>query len=40
MRTVTLADGGAGATRQAWTYLYNWPVAELPRIMSGRFLEP
>jgi gamma-glutamylcyclotransferase (GGCT)/AIG2-like uncharacterized protein YtfP len=38
---VTLADGaGAGATREAWTYLYNWPVDELPRIMSGRFLEP
>jgi gamma-glutamylcyclotransferase (GGCT)/AIG2-like uncharacterized protein YtfP len=32
---VTLADG---ATRDAWTYLYNWPVTELPRIMSGRFL--
>ena len=25
---------------QAWTYLYNWPVAHLPRIASGRFLEP
>jgi gamma-glutamylcyclotransferase (GGCT)/AIG2-like uncharacterized protein YtfP len=24
---------------QAWTYLYNWPVAHLPRIASGRFLE-
>ena len=25
---------------QAWTYIYNWPVAGLPRIESGRFLEP
>ncbi len=23
----------------AWTYIYNWPVAQLPRIVSGRFLE-
>jgi len=33
---VRLADG---ATAKAWTYLYNWPVKELPRIESGRFLE-
>jgi gamma-glutamylcyclotransferase (GGCT)/AIG2-like uncharacterized protein YtfP len=33
---VALADGSSG---EAWTYLYNWPVARLPRIMSGRFLE-
>ncbi|WP_315701455.1 MULTISPECIES: gamma-glutamylcyclotransferase family protein [unclassified Bradyrhizobium] len=33
---VRLADG---SSREAWTYLYNWPVAELPRIGSGRFLE-
>jgi gamma-glutamylcyclotransferase (GGCT)/AIG2-like uncharacterized protein YtfP len=33
---VTLGDGGAG---EAWTYLYNWPVTNLPRIASGRFLE-
>jgi gamma-glutamylcyclotransferase (GGCT)/AIG2-like uncharacterized protein YtfP len=24
---------------EAWTYIYNWPVARLPRIASGRFLE-
>jgi gamma-glutamylcyclotransferase (GGCT)/AIG2-like uncharacterized protein YtfP len=24
---------------EAWTYLYNWPVAQLSRIPSGRFLE-
>jgi gamma-glutamylcyclotransferase (GGCT)/AIG2-like uncharacterized protein YtfP len=33
---VTLADGTTG---QAWTYIYNWPVTDLPRIESGRFLE-
>ena len=24
---------------EAWTYIYNWPVARLPRIASGRFME-
>jgi gamma-glutamylcyclotransferase (GGCT)/AIG2-like uncharacterized protein YtfP len=24
---------------EAWTYVYNWPVARLPRIASGRFME-
>ena len=33
---VTLQDG---APAEAWTYLYNWPVAHLPRIASGRFME-
>ena len=28
-----------GPVSEAWTYLYNWPVAHLPRIASGRFLE-
>jgi gamma-glutamylcyclotransferase (GGCT)/AIG2-like uncharacterized protein YtfP len=36
MLAVTLADGTA---EPAWTYIYNWPVAHLPRIASGRFLE-
>ena len=36
MLAVTLADGTAG---EAWTYVYNWPVTELPRIASGRFLD-
>jgi len=37
---VTLGDGAAGEaqTAEAWTYLYNWPVADLPRIASGRFM--
>jgi gamma-glutamylcyclotransferase (GGCT)/AIG2-like uncharacterized protein YtfP len=33
---VTMPDG---AQREAWTYLYNWPVADLPRIATGRFME-
>jgi gamma-glutamylcyclotransferase (GGCT)/AIG2-like uncharacterized protein YtfP len=36
MLRVTLADGTA---QPAWTYIYNWPVAHLARIASGRFLE-
>jgi len=35
MLAVTLADG---TPSEAWTYVYNWPVTELPRIASGRFL--
>jgi gamma-glutamylcyclotransferase (GGCT)/AIG2-like uncharacterized protein YtfP len=35
MFSVTLADGSPS---DAWTYLYNWPVASLTRIESGRFL--
>jgi gamma-glutamylcyclotransferase (GGCT)/AIG2-like uncharacterized protein YtfP len=27
------------AADEAWTYVYNWPVAGLPRIASGRFME-
>jgi gamma-glutamylcyclotransferase (GGCT)/AIG2-like uncharacterized protein YtfP len=33
---VTLEDG---AVSEAWTYVYNRPVAKLKRILSGRFLE-
>jgi gamma-glutamylcyclotransferase (GGCT)/AIG2-like uncharacterized protein YtfP len=36
MLEVALQDGAAV---EAWTYIYNWPVAHLPRIASGRFLE-
>ena len=35
MFSVTLADG---AESEAWTYVYNWPVAKLKLIESGRFL--
>ncbi len=34
MLAVTLADG---AVSEAWTYVYNWPVDQLPRIDTGRF---
>ena len=36
MLQVSLADGSAS---EAWTYVYNWPIAKLPRIASGRFIE-
>ena len=36
MLPVALDDGAAS---EAWTYIYNWPVAHLPRIASGRFME-
>jgi gamma-glutamylcyclotransferase (GGCT)/AIG2-like uncharacterized protein YtfP len=36
MLTVTAGDGSVS---EAWTYVYNWPVAHLPRIASGRFME-
>ena len=29
----------AGTVSEAWTYVYNRPVAQLKRIASGRFLE-
>jgi gamma-glutamylcyclotransferase (GGCT)/AIG2-like uncharacterized protein YtfP len=45
MLPVMLADGtasqrstGEPLSLEAWTYLYNWPVAHLPRIASGRFM--
>src|ERR1700731_644557 len=39
IRQVLPVTSGDGAAGEAWTYLYNWPVAHLPRIASGRFLE-
>ena len=33
---VTFEDG---TVKEAWTYVYNRPVAKLKRIASGRFLE-
>ena len=41
MLKVALLDGAASGvgTSEAWTYLYNWPVAHLPRIASGRFMD-
>jgi gamma-glutamylcyclotransferase (GGCT)/AIG2-like uncharacterized protein YtfP len=28
-----------GSVSEAWTYIYNRPIAQLKRIASGRFLE-
>ena len=36
MLQLTLADG---TPAEAWTYVYNWPVAQRVRIESGRFLQ-
>ena len=36
MLKVALADG---TVSEAWTYIYNWPLAGLSRIESGRFLK-
>jgi gamma-glutamylcyclotransferase (GGCT)/AIG2-like uncharacterized protein YtfP len=36
VRPVTHEDG---TVSEAWTYVYNRPVAKLKRIVSGRFLE-
>ena len=36
MLPVTLEQG---ETCEVWTYIYNWPVADLKRIASGRFME-
>jgi hypothetical protein len=36
MLTLVLEDG---TKTEAWTYIYNWSVARLPRITSGKFLE-
>jgi gamma-glutamylcyclotransferase (GGCT)/AIG2-like uncharacterized protein YtfP len=38
MLSVTLEDGASEAV-EVWTYIYNWPVAHLTRIVSGRFIE-
>jgi gamma-glutamylcyclotransferase (GGCT)/AIG2-like uncharacterized protein YtfP len=41
MLKLTLSSGSASEPQvlEAWTYIYNWPVAHLPRIASGRFME-
>jgi gamma-glutamylcyclotransferase (GGCT)/AIG2-like uncharacterized protein YtfP len=37
MLSVMLEDG---TVSEAWSYIYNWPVAGLPRIASGKFQAP
>jgi gamma-glutamylcyclotransferase (GGCT)/AIG2-like uncharacterized protein YtfP len=39
VRQMLAVTSGDDAVSEAWTYIYNWPVALLPRIASGRFLE-
>ena len=39
VRRVLPVTGQRGRTVEAWTYIYNWPVDDLPRIASGRFAE-
>jgi gamma-glutamylcyclotransferase (GGCT)/AIG2-like uncharacterized protein YtfP len=39
VRVMLPVTSGEGAVSEAWTYIYNWPVARLPRIASGRFME-
>jgi gamma-glutamylcyclotransferase (GGCT)/AIG2-like uncharacterized protein YtfP len=39
LRQLVDVTGADGVTAPAWTYIYNWPVIDLPRIESGRFLE-
>jgi gamma-glutamylcyclotransferase (GGCT)/AIG2-like uncharacterized protein YtfP len=39
LRQMLPVTSGAGVVSEAWTYIYNWPVAHLPQIASGRFLE-
>jgi gamma-glutamylcyclotransferase (GGCT)/AIG2-like uncharacterized protein YtfP len=39
IRQMLLVTAQDHSVDEAWTYIYNWPVAHLPRIVSGRFLE-
>jgi gamma-glutamylcyclotransferase (GGCT)/AIG2-like uncharacterized protein YtfP len=39
VRRMLPVTSAGGAVADAWTYLYNWPVAQLQRIASGRFLQ-
>ncbi|MCK1745900.1 gamma-glutamylcyclotransferase [Bradyrhizobium sp. 139] len=38
LRKLIDVTGSDGTTGKAWTYIYNWPVTDLPRIETGRFL--
>ena len=39
VRRMLPVTSAGGAVTDAWTYLYNCPVAQLQRIASGRFLQ-
>lgn len=38
-RVLTTAMLEQGAALPAWVYVYNWPIAEECRILSGDFLN-
>ena len=40
VRQVCPVTRTGGDVVQAWTYIYNWPVTNLPLIASGRFQKP
>jgi hypothetical protein len=39
LRQMLPVTSGDDVVSEAWTYIYSWPVAHLPQIASGRFLE-
>ena len=39
IRQMLAVKSDDGTVTEAWSYLYNWPVANLPLIASGRFLQ-
>ncbi|WP_375310921.1 gamma-glutamylcyclotransferase family protein [Bradyrhizobium sp. A5] len=39
LRKLIDVTGADGVAEKAWTYIYNWPVTDLPHIESGRFLD-
>jgi gamma-glutamylcyclotransferase (GGCT)/AIG2-like uncharacterized protein YtfP len=39
IRQMLAVTPAGGAAVDAWTYIYNWPVAQLEQIPSGRFLQ-
>lgn len=39
LRQLIDVTGADGVIEKAWTYVYNWPVTDLPHIESGRFLD-
>lgn len=39
LRQQFAVTGEDGAVHDAWTYIYNWPVADLQRIAAGRFRD-
>ncbi len=39
LRQMLQVTGEDGTASEAWTYVYNWDVAKLPRIVSGKFME-